>query len=139
MKRLPSLHFPILIQNWECLQDRYKGFASLQEGFDYRDKGWSFTGNDGSWNKAQSREQLIEAVHSNLKNLGLEAMDKVNLRVGEPLMREDEPILEQFNVLVELQKKGLIKHLGLSTSTHKQFEECRRLLLSCAFRICTTS
>lgn len=84
-------------------------------------------GPDGSWNKAQTKQELIDAVHSNLKHLGVEAMDVVNLRVGAPIMKEDEPITEQFSVLVDLQKQGLIKHLGLSTVTAKQLADCQKI------------
>jgi pyridoxine 4-dehydrogenase len=84
-------------------------------------------GPDASWNKAQSKQELIDAVHSNLKNLGVEAMDVVNLRVGPPLMKEDEPIVEQFSVLADLQKQGLIKHLGLSTITPQQLADCQKI------------
>ena len=84
-------------------------------------------GPNGSWNLAIGKNDLIKAVHSNLKNLGLEALDVVNLRVGPPLSPEGGSIAEPFSVLVELQKQGLIRHLGLSTVSSAQVEECRAI------------
>jgi aryl-alcohol dehydrogenase-like predicted oxidoreductase len=84
-------------------------------------------GADGSWNLAIGKDELISAVHDNLKNLGIEALDVVNLRVGPPNMREDASIAEPFSVLVELKRQGKIKHLGLSTITPNQLAECQKL------------
>ena len=84
-------------------------------------------GADGSWNLAMSREELIGAVHDNLRNLGVEALDIVNLRVGPPLQPADQSIEEAFTVLAELQEQGLIRHLGLSTVTSAQVAEGRRI------------
>jgi aryl-alcohol dehydrogenase-like predicted oxidoreductase len=84
-------------------------------------------GTDGSWNAAIGKQQLIDAVHSNLKNLGLEALDIVNLRVGPPIIEEGGSIAEPFSVLADLQRQGLIRHLGLSTVTQAQVEECERI------------
>jgi len=82
---------------------------------------------DGSWAVALSRQELIDGVHSNLRNLGVEALDVVNLRVGPPLSAPDVSIEEPLTVLAELQQQGLIRHLGLSTITPKQFEEGRKI------------
>jgi len=79
-------------------------------------------GEDGSWNLALSRDQIIDAVHSNLRNLGLDVLDVVNLRVGPPLTKPDFSIEEPLTVLAELQQQGLIRHLGLSTVTQQQIE-----------------
>jgi pyridoxine 4-dehydrogenase len=84
-------------------------------------------GADGSWLAAISKPELINAVHDNLKNLGLEALDIVNLRVGSPLHIEGDSIAEHFSVLVELKKQGLIRHLGLSTVTPAQIIECQQI------------
>ena len=84
-------------------------------------------GADGSWNLAMSREELTGAVHDNLRNLGVEALDVVNLRVGPPLQPANQSIEEAFTVLAELKEQGLIRHLGLSTVTSAQVAEGRRI------------
>ena len=73
------------------------------------------------------RKSFVDAVHSNLRNLGVDALDVVNLRVGPPLIPEDGSIAEPFGVLVDLQKKGLIRHLGLSTVSSMQVAEARKI------------
>jgi pyridoxine 4-dehydrogenase len=88
----------------------------------------AFRGTDASWNLAISKDDLIKAVHDNIRNLGVEALDVVNLRVGPPLITDENmSIAEPFSVLVELKKQGLIRHLGLSTVSPKQYAECQRL------------
>jgi pyridoxine 4-dehydrogenase len=84
-------------------------------------------GTDGSWNAAISKQELIDAVHSNLRNLGVEALDVVNLRVGPPIFAEGASIAEPFSVLVDLQRQGLIRHLGLSTVAPSQVVECQKI------------
>jgi pyridoxine 4-dehydrogenase len=84
-------------------------------------------GADASWNPAIGKEDLIKAVHDNLRNLGVEALDVVNLRVGSPLMSEDLSIAEPFSVLADLKRQGLIRHLGLSTVSAKQIAECQQI------------
>ncbi len=84
-------------------------------------------GADSSWNLAISRQELIDAVHDNLRNLGVEALDVVNLRVGPPLQPANGSIEEAFTVLAELQQQGLIRHLGLSTVTSAQIAEGRKI------------
>ncbi len=84
-------------------------------------------GPDGSWIPALGKQELIDAVHSNLKNLGVDVLDVVNLRVGPPATQEDALIGEYFSVLVELQRQGLIRHLGLSTVTPSQLAECQKI------------
>src|SRR5690348_5136728 len=71
-------------------------------------------GADKSWMHALSRQELIDALHDNLRNLGLEALDVVNLRVGGIAAPSDESIEEPFTVLAELKQRGLIRHLGVS-------------------------
>jgi aryl-alcohol dehydrogenase-like predicted oxidoreductase len=71
---------------------------------------------DKSWMHALSRQELIDAVHDNLRNLGLEKLDVVNLRVGEVLKPSEGSIEEPLTVLTELQQR-LIRHLGLSNVT----------------------
>jgi aryl-alcohol dehydrogenase-like predicted oxidoreductase len=80
-------------------------------------------GEDASWNPAQSPAELTAAVHDNLKNLGLEALDVVNLRLMGGHGPTAGPIEPQFSTLVDLQKQGLIRHLGLSNATAAQVDE----------------
>jgi aryl-alcohol dehydrogenase-like predicted oxidoreductase len=84
-------------------------------------------GEDASWNPAYAPEDLIGAVHDNLRNLGVEALDVVNLRVmgGEAHGPSEGSIEASFHVLVNLQREGLIRHLGLSNVTSKQVAEAR--------------
>jgi aryl-alcohol dehydrogenase-like predicted oxidoreductase len=84
-------------------------------------------GADASWNVALSKEELTSAVHDNLRNLGVEAIDVVNLRVGPPLIPEGQSIVEQFSVLADLKKQGLIRHLGLSNIVPSQLAECQKI------------
>src|SRR5271167_1477168 len=71
-------------------------------------------GEDKSWLPALSRQDLIDAVHDNLRNLGVESVDVVNLRVGGMLGPTEGSIEDPLTVLVELKAQGLIRHLGLS-------------------------
>jgi pyridoxine 4-dehydrogenase len=83
-------------------------------------------GEDASWLPAQSPTELKSAVHDNLRNLGVEALDVVNLRVlGNVHEPTDESIAERFEALAELQDQGLIRHLGLSNVTSAQVKEAR--------------
>jgi aryl-alcohol dehydrogenase-like predicted oxidoreductase len=84
-------------------------------------------GSDGSWNPALGKQDLIDAVHSNLQNLGLEAIDVVNLRVGPPLIPEGGSLAEPFSVLADLQREGLIRHLGISTVNAAQVAEAQKI------------
>ena len=72
-------------------------------------------GADGSWLHARSRQEIIDAVHDNLRNLGLDALQVVNLRLGGFAAPEDEPFEEPLSALAELKQQGLIQHIGLST------------------------
>jgi len=81
-------------------------------------------GADASWNRAESPEELRSAVDDNLRNLGLESLDIVNMRVGL-LALGDAPVKGHVEVLLELKKEGKIKHIGLSNVTAKQFAEAR--------------
>ncbi len=82
---------------------------------------------DASWSPAIGKEDLIRSVHDNLRNLGVEALDVVNLRAGPPLMPEEQSIIEPFSVLADLKRQGLIRHLGLSTVSPKQLAECQKI------------
>ena len=85
-------------------------------------------GEDASWLPAQSPAELKQAVHDNLRNLGLERLDVVNLRVmGDVHHPTEEPIAAQFTALAELQAQGVIRHLGLSNATLAQVEEAEAI------------
>jgi pyridoxine 4-dehydrogenase len=84
-------------------------------------------GPDKSWIPARSRQELIDAVHDNLRNLGLNRLDVVNLRVGEVLSPSEGSIEEPLTVLAELKHEGLIHHLGLSNVTPRQLAEAQKI------------
>ena len=85
-------------------------------------------GADASWNPAFSPAELTSAVHDNLRNLGVEALDVVNLRVMGDIHQPSESSIEEgFSTLAELQRQGLIRHLGLSNATSAQVAEARRI------------
>jgi len=85
-------------------------------------------GEDGSWHPALSREELTQAVHDNLRNLGLDVLDVVNLRSMFDLHHPVEGSLEApLTVLADLQRQGLVRHIGLSHVTPKQIAEGRRI------------
>jgi len=84
-------------------------------------------GTDKSWMHALSRQELIDAVHDNLRKLGLNQLDVVNLRVGGILKPSEGSIEEPLTVLAELQRQGLIRHIGLSNVTPKQFAQGRTI------------
>ena len=80
-------------------------------------------GADKSWLPAKSSEDLERSINANLKTLRLEAMDIVNLRVGNPQGPGEGSIEQSLKVLVALKKKGLIRNIGLSNVTLSQFNE----------------
>ena len=85
-------------------------------------------GADASWNPDFSRQGLTKAIHDNLENLGLEVMDTVNLRVMFDVHGPAEGSIEEpLSVLADLQRQGLIKHIGLSNVTAAQIEEGRKI------------
>ena len=85
-------------------------------------------GTDASWNPAFSKEDLTAAIHSNLKNLGLDVIEVVNLRAMFDVHGPAEGSLEApLTVLAELQQQGLIRHIGLSNATAKQVDDGRRI------------
>lgn len=81
----------------------------------------------GNWPKAQSPDELRQAVHDNLAHLGVEALDVVNLRVGGLDSPEPGSIAGPFRVLAEMQQEGLIKHLGVSTVNAEQIAEAQSI------------
>jgi pyridoxine 4-dehydrogenase len=84
-------------------------------------------GADKSWLHALSRQELIDGVHDNLRNLALDALNVVNLRVGEVMGPSEGSIEEPLTVLAELKRQGLIRHIGLSNVTPKQLAEGQRI------------
>ncbi|MBN9414115.1 MAG: aldo/keto reductase family oxidoreductase [Candidatus Eremiobacteraeota bacterium] len=81
---------------------------------------------EGNWPPARTPEELRQAVHDNLRNLGLEALDVVNLRWGG-MTPEPGSLAEAFSVLADLRKEGLIRHLGVSTVTAEQVAEAQAI------------
>jgi pyridoxine 4-dehydrogenase len=85
-------------------------------------------GADGSWNYAQKPAELEAAVHDNLRNLKLDVIDVVNMRlmfeVGSPA---EGNIEEQITTLAELQRKGLVRHIGISNATAQQVSDARKI------------
>jgi pyridoxine 4-dehydrogenase len=85
-------------------------------------------GEDASWNPAQSPAELEQAVHDNLRNLGLDVLEVVNLRVMGDVHAPSEGSIEpQFTVLAEMQQQGLIRHLGVSNVTADQVAEAQSI------------
>ena len=86
-------------------------------------------GEDGSWFPALSREELTGAIHDNLRNLGVDALDVVNLRGMFSVHQPAEGSIEApLTVLAELRQKGLIRQIGLSNVTPAQIAEARRIV-----------
>jgi aryl-alcohol dehydrogenase-like predicted oxidoreductase len=87
-------------------------------------------GAEKSWIPALSRRELIDAVHDNLRNLGLDTLDVVNLRVGDamgPTRGSMGSIEEPLTVLAELKQQGLVRHLGISNVTPRQLAEAQKI------------
>jgi pyridoxine 4-dehydrogenase len=86
-------------------------------------------GEDASWKPAMSAEDLTRAVHDNLRNLGLEALDVVNLRLmGDGHGPSEGSIEEPLTTLIALQKQGLVRHIGLSNVTSAQVAQGRGMV-----------
>ncbi len=84
-------------------------------------------GPDKSWKPALSADELAAAVHDNLRNLGLDALEVVNLRVGGAHGPSNAPVEAPLSALVKLKEQGLIRHLGLSNVTPAQVAEGRKI------------
>jgi diketogulonate reductase-like aldo/keto reductase len=80
-----------------------------------------------SWLPALSRQELIQGVHDNLRNLGLDTLDVVNLRVGGTTRPSEGSIEEPLTVLAALQNRGLFRHLGVSNVTPNQLIEAQKI------------
>ena len=85
-------------------------------------------GADQSWQVARSAQGLTDAVHDNLRNLGVDVLDVVNLRVGGAHGPIEESLTEPLTTLAELKQRGLIRHLGLSNVTEQQFVQAQSLV-----------
>jgi pyridoxine 4-dehydrogenase len=84
-------------------------------------------GADKSWIPALSREELIDGVHDNLRNLGLDFLDVVNLRVGGLTEPSEGSIEEPLTVLTELKSQGLVQHIGLSNVSPRQLAQSQSI------------
>jgi pyridoxine 4-dehydrogenase len=82
---------------------------------------------EGNWPRALAPDELRQAVRDNLTNLGVDALDVVNLRVGGLTAPEPGSIAEPFSVLAEMQQEGLLKHLGVSTVSAEQIAEAQSI------------
>ncbi len=84
-------------------------------------------GADGAWHHARSRQEIIDAVSDNLRNLGLDSLQVVNLRLGGFAAPDDEPFEEPLAALAELKQRGLVQHIGLSTVSPRQLAEAQTI------------
>ena len=84
-------------------------------------------GSDGSWIQDRNSAFLKQSVEDNLRNLGVEVLNVVNLRIGGMSSPDDTSLAEPLTALAELQAEGKIQHLGLSTVSQKQFDEARTI------------
>ncbi|GHF53678.1 oxidoreductase [Streptomyces griseosporeus] len=84
-------------------------------------------GQDGSWIMSRHPEDLKAQVYDNLRSLGVETLDVVNLRLGDQDTPNREPVAEQFGALAELRERGLIRRLGLSAASAGQLDEARSI------------
>jgi pyridoxine 4-dehydrogenase len=84
-------------------------------------------GDDKSWIHALSRQELVDGVHDNLRNLGLDRLDVVNLRVGGIAEPTEGSIAEPLTALAELKRQGLIRHIGLSNVSAAQVAEAQAI------------
>jgi pyridoxine 4-dehydrogenase len=84
-------------------------------------------GPDKSWLKAVSARELTSAVHDNLTHLRLDALEIVYLRMGDGRGNNDDSIAEPLSTLIKLREQGLIRHIGLSNITHRQFVESQSI------------
>ncbi|HEY6332573.1 MAG TPA: aldo/keto reductase family oxidoreductase [Blastocatellia bacterium] len=98
-----------------------------QEGLVIVTKLGARRGEDKSWIHALSRQELIDGVHDNLRNLGVDRLQVVNLRVGGVAAPSEGSIEEPLSVLVDLKSQGLISHIGLSNVNRNQLAEAQKM------------
>ncbi|MDX2592577.1 MULTISPECIES: oxidoreductase [Streptomyces] len=84
-------------------------------------------GADGGWIVSRHPHDLRAQVHDNLRSLGVEALDVVNLRLGDMDTPNEDSVAEQFGALADLRRQGLIRHLGLSAASAAQLDEARAI------------
>ncbi|WP_432028989.1 oxidoreductase [Streptomyces sp. 1222.5] len=84
-------------------------------------------GADGGWIMSRHPEDLKAQVYDNLRHLGVETLDVVNLRLGDIDIPNEDSVAEQFGTLAELRERGLIRHLGLSAASVAQLAEARAI------------
>ena len=99
-----------------------------REGLRLVTKVGAVRGDDGSWIPSSTPESLVEQVHGNLRRLGVDVLDAVNLRASGGFTEPgEESIAEPFGVLADLRRQGLIRHLGLSTVSGAQLTEAQEI------------
>jgi aryl-alcohol dehydrogenase-like predicted oxidoreductase len=99
-----------------------------REGLHLVTKVGAVRGDDGSWIPSSTPQSLVEQVHGNLRRLGVDVLDVVNLRASGGFTEPgDDSIAEPFGVLADLRRQGLIRHLGLSTVTGRQLTEAQAI------------
>jgi aryl-alcohol dehydrogenase-like predicted oxidoreductase len=105
-----------------------EALAPYGDGLTIVTKVGALRGADASWNPAQSPAELTQAVHDNLRNLGLDVLDVVNLRVmGDVHHPAEGDIDPQFTALAALREQGLIRHLGVSNATAAQVAQAQKI------------
>jgi len=104
-----------------------EALAPYPEGLILVTKVGARRGSDASWIMTPEPAALVEQVHGNLRNLGVEALDVVNLRIGHPFGPDDTSLAERFGALMDLQREGKIRHIGLSNVTAAQIAEARAI------------
>ncbi len=87
----------------------------------------AWRGENKSWNLRYDRDFLIQSVHDNLRNLGLEALDVVNLRTDGMHGPSGMAMTEPMTVMAELQQQGLVRHIGISNVNAVQFAEAQKV------------
>jgi aryl-alcohol dehydrogenase-like predicted oxidoreductase len=104
-----------------------EALAPYPEGLILVTKVGARRGSDASWIMTPEPAALVEQVHGNLRNLGVEALDVVNLRIGHPFGPDDTSLAERFGALMDLKREGKIRHIGLSNVTAAQIAEARAI------------
>jgi len=104
-----------------------EALAPYPEGLILVTKVGARRGSGASWIMTPEPAALVEQVHGNLRNLGVEALDVVNLRIGHPFGPDDTSLGERFGALMDLKREGKIRHIGLSNVTAAQIAEARAI------------
>lgn len=104
-----------------------RALAPYPDGLHLVTKVGARRGADGSWIVSRHPEDLKAQVHDNLRNLGVDSLDVVNLRLGDQDTPNEDSVADQFGALAELRQQGLVRHLGLSAASVAQLEEARAI------------